>query len=151
MLRAPCAMQPRGVIQLNTRVLKTTRLLYDFPIGTITSFQTVVVSVLLAHVGVLFGLWLSPVGFRGLLALNAMMSLAVLVYAASRARLILAAHDWSYLTLIAFELLALAAAAWALRGSRTASICSSVVFGLHVCVSIAAIVYAFAFKMNRLM
>jgi hypothetical protein len=111
----------------------------------------VVLPVVLAHVGALLAVWLSPGGFKVLLSLNTTVALAVLLYAASRAKCILAARDWQYLALILFELLVLAGAVWAFRTNRPAAIGSSVAFGLHSCASLAAAVFAFTFKMTRLM
>lgn len=79
------------------------------------------------------------------------MACGVLLYAASRARYILAANDWPHLALVIFEFLVLAAAFWANRGSRSAMVGSYVVFGLHACASLAATLFAFFFKMTRMM
>jgi hypothetical protein len=120
-------------------------------IRSITPSQTVALLVVLAHAGVLLGVWFSPNGFKVLLSLNALVALAVLLYAASRARYILAARDWPYLAFIAFELTVLAGAVWAFRNNRPAAIWSSVAFGLHGCASLVAAVFAFTFKITRLM
>lgn len=116
-----------------------------------TSFQTTTVLVLGAHAAALVFVWTSPSGLKVLLSLNAIVAMAVLVYAASRIRYILAAKDFSYGALIVGELLVLSAAAWAFRGHRSAVIVSSVAFGLHSCASVAAVLFAFLFKMTRLM
>ena len=83
--------------------------------------------------------------------LNAVVALAILGYAASRARYILTARDWPYGVLIVFELVVLVGATWAFRGNRPAAIWSSVAYGLHGGASLVAVVYAFAVKFTRLM
>ena len=105
----------------------------------------------IAHVASLLGVWFAPRGVNFLLGLNAVIALGVLIYAASRARFILAAHDWPYLGLIVFESLVLTGAIWAFRDNEIARICSYVAFGLHALASIAAVVFAFTFKFTRLM
>ena len=119
-------------------------------INSNTLFQTIVVAVLIAHVGVLGGMWYSPRGINGMLALNVLLASVILVYTATRMRYIIAAMDWPYFGLIAFELCMLTASMLAFRESRPAIICSYVAFGLHLCVSVAAVVFAFTFKMNRM-
>jgi hypothetical protein len=116
----------------------------------VTSFQVITVVAVLAHVGALLSARLAPWGSKGLLLLNAVVALAVLGYAATRLRYILAARDWPYAALIVLELAVLLGAGWAWRGSRSAMICSAIVFGLHGCVSIAAVLFAFVVKFNRL-
>ena len=86
-----------------------------------------------------------------MLLLNASVAFVVLAYAAIRAQYILAARDWPYLGLIVFELMVLAGAVWAFRNNRPAAIWSYVAFGLHGCASLGAALFAFTFKMNRLM
>ena len=122
------------------------------PIRSIPPFQTTVLLVLAAHAAVLFAVWYSPAGFRVLLWLNTVVALGTLLYAASRARYILTARDWPYLGLIVFELAVLSGAIWAFRGNhRAPAVFSSVAFGLHACASLAATVFAFTFKITRLM
>lgn len=105
----------------------------------------------LAHAGSLMGAWLAPRGIHFLLGLNAVVALAVLIYTATRARYIIASVDWPYLGLIAFKIVALSGAIWAFRDNRFATICSYIVFGLHALASVAAVIFAFAFKLNKLM
>jgi hypothetical protein len=107
--------------------------------------------VLIAHAGVLCGVWYFSRGINGLLLLNALLAAAVLLYAVGRARYIAAALDWPYMGLIVFEISALVAAYLAFRGNASAVICSYVAFGIHAVVSIAAVLFAFTFKMTRLM
>lgn len=97
------------------------------------------------------GVWWAPKGVTILAGLNAAIALLVLVYAASRSRYILAAMDWPYLGLIAFEALIMIAAIGAFRGSRGALICSFVAFGIHALAGIAAVFFAFGFKFTKLM
>lgn len=114
------------------------------------TFQLTTVLVALAHVGVLLALWLSPHGSRALLILNAAVACAVLLYAVSRAPYIWAGRDWPYVGLIAFELLLLVLAVLAFRGERMAAVVSYIGFGLHGLVSLAAVAFAFAFKMRMM-
>lgn len=102
----------------------------------------------LAHIGVIVACWLSPSGSRALLLLNALVACVVLVSAAMRARYIWASADWPYLGFVGFELLVLAAAVFAFKGPRLAAVSSYVAFGLHCLAALAAVVYAFAFKMR---
>ncbi len=95
-------------------------------------------------------LCLAADGMKPLLALNAIVALAVLVGAGFRLRYIWAAKDWPYAGLMVFELLVLAGACWALRHQRAAEIASYVAFGLHGCISVAAVIFAFGFKLTRL-
>ena len=120
------------------------------PISSNSIFQSTAILLLLAHLGALIGVWFSPRGGSLLLALNAALASAVLLYTVSRARYILAAVDWPYLGLITFELLALAGALWAFMDNRPAMIWSYVAFGLHACASLAAAIFAFTFKITRL-
>lgn len=113
--------------------------------------QLLVITVLLAHAGILVGVWYSPRGLGYLLSLNAAIAAAVLLYAASRARYIFAAMDWPFLGLVVLELLVLLGVYFAFRGSRLAVVSSYVAFGLHTCISIGAVLFAFLFKINRLM
>ena len=105
------------------------------------------------HVAALIGLGFSLMGVRALLALNAIVALTILAYAGTRARMILTSMDWPYLALIAVELLVLAAAVWAqVHGkSQPARIISFIAFGLHGCASVAIAVFAFVFRIARLM
>ena len=105
---------------------------------------------LLAHIAALADLWISTRGLSSLLALNSVVASAVLVYAATRARYILARPDWPYLGLVAFEILALALSLWAFRQGRVAVISAYIVFGLHACVSVAAVIFVLTFKLKRL-
>lgn len=105
----------------------------------------------IAHVGSLLGAWFAARGINFLFGLNAIIAIAVLIYAASRTRYILAAHDWSYLGLVVFEALVLTGAILAFRDNQIARICSYVAFGLHAIASIAAVVFAFTFKLTKLM
>lgn len=107
--------------------------------------------VMLAHIAVGVGLGFSSRMIPVLLALNVAASIAILAYAGTRARYILAASDWPYLVLIVFEGLVLSAAMLALRDSRWAMVLSYVVFGLHACASVAGVVFAFAFRITKLM
>ena len=118
------------------------------PIRSITSFQTATLLVALAHVGVLLAVRLWPAGITALLSVNALVAFVALLYAASRARYILASRDWPYVALVIFELMVLAGAVWAFRGNRMAVIWSYSAFGLHGCVSLAAVLFAFFFKMR---
>ena len=113
--------------------------------------QTLTLVVLSAHGAALVGVVCATRGLGFVLALNTVVALVVLLYAASRARYIWAAADWPYLGLVGFELLVLAGALWAYRGSRPAAIWSYVVLGLHGCASVGAVVFAFCFKITRLM
>jgi hypothetical protein len=150
---------PRNLTPRSILPFPLSTLTFPFPkfallfsaISSNTSFQTAVVLAVLAHVGALLGVWLSPQGFRALLLLNAIVALAVLLYAASRARYIYAARDWPYAGLVVFELVVLGGVVWAFRDNRTAAIWSYIAFGLHGCASLAAALFAFTFKMNRLM
>ena len=114
-------------------------------------FQAIALVILAAHAGALGARWVSPHGFRLLLALNAILAIAVLLYAMSRLRYILAAKDWPYLGLVGFELAVLAGAFWAYRDSRFAVGFSYLAFVLHALISIGAVVFAFGFKFTRLM
>ena len=115
-----------------------------------TFFQTAVLAALFAHVAAIFALWYSPWGSNGLLLVNGLLALVALSYAATRARHIFSPADWSYLTLIVFELAAVTAAILASRGSRPALICSYVFFGLHMCGTLAGVFLAFVFRITRL-
>jgi hypothetical protein len=121
------------------------------PISSNSLFRTVVIVLLIAHAGILLGFWLAPRTINFLLGLNAVLAISVLTYCGSRARYILSPIDWPFLGLIAFEALVLAGAIWAFRGSRLALIGSYVAFGLHTLVSLAAVIFAFVFKIKRLM
>jgi len=103
-----------------------------------------------AHLGILLRLWLSSDGMRPLLLLNVIVALAVLVSASFRLRYIWAAKDWPYAGLMVFELLVLAGAFWAFRHHRAAELASYVAFGLHGCISVAAVIFAFGFRITRL-
>jgi len=105
---------------------------------------------LVAHAGALLGAWFSPRAISGLLMLNAAVACGALVYAGSRARFILAAPDWPYLGLVVFELAVLGGALWAFR-AHCAVVWSQVACGLHTCASLAAVVFAFGFKLTRLL
>jgi hypothetical protein len=120
-------------------------------ISSNTFLRTVAIVLLTTHAGILLGFWFAPRAVNFLLGLNALLAIAVLIYTGSRAHTLLAPVDWPYLSLIAFELLVLIAAIWAFRGSRPALIGSYVAFGLHTLVSLAAVIFAFVFKLNRLM
>jgi hypothetical protein len=117
-------------------------------ISSNTVFQTIVVLVLAAHVGALAGFWYAPRGLGWLLSLNVVVALAVVGYAGTRARFILAGMDWPYLALVAFELIVLIAAFLAFRANRPAMIFSCVACGLHLLTSIGAVVFAFTFKIR---
>lgn len=99
----------------------------------------------------MLGVWFSPSGPKPLLLLNAIVACTVLLYAASRARYIWSGRDWPYVGLIVFELLVLAGVVWAFRSHRLAIVCSYVAFGVHGCTSLAAALFAFFFKMSRMM
>jgi hypothetical protein len=118
------------------------------PISSNAIFQLTTVLVALAHLGALFALWFSPSGSRPLFVLNAFIACAVLLYAATRVPYIWAGRDKAYVGLIGFELLLLVAAFLAFKGQRIAAVGSYVGFGLHGLVSLAAVVFAFAFKMR---
>ena len=113
-------------------------------------FQTTVVLLFLAHVGALLGLWYGPHTIRIMLALNAVIAVSALVYAASRARYTFFMANARDSALILIELLILASAIWAFRHNRAAIISSYVGFGLHFLVALAAVIFAFGFKMTRL-
>jgi hypothetical protein len=112
--------------------------------------QTVVIAVLCAHVSAIVAVWYSPWGANGLFLLNGLLALITVIYGSSRFRYIFLATDWSYLTLIVFELAVLAASVFAFRGNRPALMCSYVVFGLHACATVAAVFMAFVFRITRL-
>jgi len=120
-------------------------------ISSNTFLRTVAIVLLTTHAGILLGFWFAPRAVNFLLGLNALLAISVLIYTGSRARTLLAPFDWPYLSLIAFELLVLIAAIWAFRGSRPALIGSYVAFGLQTLVSLTAVIFAFVFKLNRLM
>ena len=105
---------------------------------------------LLTHLGTLVGVFCSPRGLKVLLALNATVACVVLIYAATRARYILAAADWPYLGLVAFEFLVLTGALWAFRAGRLAILGSYVAFGIHVCAILAMLVYVCFVKFDRM-
>ena len=52
------------------------------------------------------------------------------------------------LALVAFEVSVLAAAAWAFRGQRLSVVASCLAFALHLCASVAAVVFMLTFKMT---
>jgi hypothetical protein len=112
------------------------------------SFQTTSSLVLILHALAAFLAWYIPGGSRAIFALNVIVSVAVLAYAAMRARSIFAAHDWPYLALVLAEGLILVAALWAFRSSRPATLTSYVAFTLHTLTSVAAVIFAFTFKMK---
>ena len=111
-------------------------------------FQTTVVLLFLAHVGALLSLWFGPRTIGIMLALNTLVATGVLAYAASRARYILSMFDARQTALIFLELVVLVAAIWAFRHNRPASILSHVAFGVHFLVTLAAVIFAFTFKMR---
>ena len=113
-------------------------------------FQTTVVSVFLAHVGALLGLWYGPRTIMIMLALNAAIAALALAYAANRARYIFVMANARESAFILIELVIVASAIWAFRHNRAAIIASYVGFGLHILVALAAVIFAFAFKMTRL-
>ena len=117
---------------------------------TNTMFITVVLILLVAHVGSLAGVCFSSRGLRLLLALNATCAVAILLYLVSRAPYLIAAKDWLQLGLFLSEIAVLFAAILAYRDSRIAVIGSYVAFGLHACASLAAVVFAFTFKITKL-
>lgn len=92
-------------------------------------------------------------GFRWLILLNVLVALATLSYACSRARFIIAARDWPYAAWAGCEIAVLVAAIWAGRSDspRIATVVTAVAFGLHAGVSVVATVFAFTFKITRLM
>lgn len=108
------------------------------------------VLLLVGHIAAVLGLAYGPRNYTLLVSLNALVSVGVLCYLGSRARFIFAGRDWSQVALAVFELLVLIAAAWAFRQSRFAVISSYVAFGIHFLVVIAAVIFAFTFKMTRL-
>ena len=114
------------------------------------AFQTTVVLLFLAHAGAMLGLWFGPRTITFMLLLNVVIAAGVLAYAASRARYSLGMYDARQTAFILFEVVVLAAAIWAFRHNRSASIASYVAFGLHFLVAFAAVVFAFTFKMSRL-
>ena len=99
----------------------------------------------------LLGAWLSPRAIGWLLVLNALVAGATLAYAGSRTRYILAGPDWPYVGLVVFELAVLGGALWAFRSHRAAVVWSQVACALHACASLAAVVFAFGFKLTRLL
>lgn len=115
-------------------------------------FGAIAILVLAAHVVALaWALW-SPKRIGLLLSVNAAVSASVLATEAQRLRYILAAPpDGQLLALIAFELVVLAAALWAFRGRRLPIIVSCVAFGLHLCASVAAVLFVLTFRMTRLL
>lgn len=116
-----------------------------------TLMKTILIVLVIAHVACLIGVWGSPRGLNFLLALNASCAVAVLLYLASRAPYLIAAKDWPLLGLFLFEGAVLAGAFAAFRDSRSATIGSYIGFGLHACTSLAALAFAFVFKITKLM
>ncbi len=110
--------------------------------------QTTVVVLFLAHVGALLSLWFGPRTMAFMLALNIVIAAAVLTYAATRARYILSMYDPRQTALILLELIVLVAAIWAFRHNRSAATLSHIAFGLHFLATIAAVIFAFTFKMR---
>ncbi len=112
--------------------------------------MTTVLVALLTHLGTLGGVFCSPRGLKILFALNATVACVLLLYATTRARYILAAADWPYLGLVAFELLVLTGALWAFREGRLAILGSYVAFGIHVCAILALLVFVCVVKFDRM-
>ncbi len=115
-----------------------------------TIVATILTALVVAHVGSLISVWCSPRGLSFLLALNATCAVAILLYIASRAPYVIAAKDWHMLGLFLFEAVVLTGAIFAFRDHRIATIGSYVAFGLHACATLAAVVFAFTFKITRL-
>ena len=115
-----------------------------------TLFQAITLVLVMAHAGALICVYFAPRGFSFLLAINSILSSAIILYTASRARYLLAAVDWPYLALVAFEMMVLAGAFWATREHRLAVVWSYVAFGIHSCAGIAAVVFSFTFKITKL-
>lgn len=115
------------------------------------AFHLTTLLVLGAHAGALALARNSPSGAKALFSLNAVVAVAVLLFAVTRGRYIVAARDRPFTALFLSELLVFGAAVWAFRGHRSAVVASYVAFGLHSAVSIAAVLFAFLFKMTRLM
>jgi hypothetical protein len=110
--------------------------------------QTTVVLMLLAHVGALLGIWYGPRSHGFLLSLNILIAACVLAYAASRLRYVLGGHEPRQLLFFLLELLILVSAILAFRHSRPAAVVSYVGFGLHFLATLAAVIFAFTFKMR---
>ena len=115
-----------------------------------TIAATILTALVVTHVGSLISVWCSPRGLSFLLALNATCAVTILLYIASRTPYLIAAKDWLMLGFLIFEVAVLSAAIFAFRDHRIATIGSYVAFGLHACATLAAVVFAFTFKITRL-
>jgi hypothetical protein len=86
-----------------------------------------------------------------MLSVNVAVSVSVLAYQLPRLGYSLATPpDEQLLALIAFEFLVLATAWWASGGRRLPLVLSCIAFGLHLCASLAAVVFVLTFRIDRL-
>ena len=113
--------------------------------------KTILIALLVAHTGGLIGIFCSPRGPNFIFALNATCAVAILLYTVSRASSLIAARDWLMVGLFIVEGAVLAAALAAFRNHPSATIASYVAFGLHTSACLAATVFAFTFKLTKLM
>lgn len=89
--------------------------------------------------------------YRGamlLLVVNALTAMTVIVYDLIPIRYVL--EDQRLMAIVAFEALAVIAVLAALRSNRPALYFSYAVFAINLCVVIAAVYFAFFFRITRL-
>jgi hypothetical protein len=116
-----------------------------------TILKTILIALVVAHTGGLIGIYGSPRGLKFLLTLNATCAAVILLYTVSRASYLIAAKDWLMVGLFVVEGAVLAAALAAFRNHPIATIASYVAFGLHAFACLGATVFAFTFKLTKLM
>jgi len=109
-------------------------------------FEAASIAVLVIYLAVLA--WSVRDGKTPLLLVNMATALALGVYNAFPLRYL--TSDAREMVIVVFEALALIAAIFAFRGARPALQWSFAVFGIHLCVGIAAVFFAFCFRITRL-
>ena len=92
--------------------------------------------------------WTRYRGAMLLLVVNALTAMTVAVYDVIPVRYVL--EDERLMAIVAFEVAAVIAALMAMRGVRPALYFSYAVFGINLCVVIAAVYFAFFFRITRL-
>ena len=109
-------------------------------------FEAASAAVLVVYLFVL--VWSRYRGATLLLIVNALTAVTIIVYDLIPIRYVL--EDVRLMAIVALEASALIAALIAVRGSRAALYFSYAVFGINLCVVIAAMYFAFFFRMTRL-
>jgi hypothetical protein len=135
----------------------TTRRRFEIPVNNVidqllssnSRFQAVATLLVLAHGVAGYWTWrrgdLIPV-----LVLNAALAITILIYRAPGLPAAIAAQDVAILALLAFEALALTGSVAALCGWTIPRGLVCLVFAVHALSSVALMVFAFTFRITRL-